>query len=245
MNLRWARAALIVVGAAVMSNAFWLALTANITLGTGLVALTGSAFVGWGIWLPRLSRHSVVTGLSVVVLAAVVGLSSFLAIYGSSDDADPHAEAVIVLGAAVHGDELSRTLQGRLDAALAYYRVNPSALIAVSGGQGFQENLPEAVAMQRYLVEHGVPSGQILVEDRATSTQENFAFSQALLDQRLSARYKVVVVTDDFHVYRATRLAVADGLRVTHVSHSTPWYFLAADYLREDVMVLRLWLTGS
>lgn len=238
-----ARVVLIAVGGWLSLNAAWLALTANLTVGTAATAVAGLGLLGWGIWFRRVptAAHVVV----VLVVLAVVGLSSFLAVRGSQNTADFTEDAVIVLGAAVHGSELSPTLQGRLDTALAYHQRNPKALIVVTGGQGIQEDLPEAVAMAAYLESKGVPAPQILLEDRATSTEENFQYSRALLDARLPPGYRVVFVTDEFHVYRAGRIAAAQGLDATFCARATPWYFWAPNFLREDLAVLKLWLTGA
>jgi uncharacterized SAM-binding protein YcdF (DUF218 family) len=233
--LRWV---LGLAGLAFLANAAWLALTRNLNLGMALVAAVGLALLAWGVWLERLSRMLWLTLTCGVAAAGVIVVSVFLAVYGSIDTATGDEDAVIVLGAAVHGSEPSNTLVGRLDAALAYHQRNPSALIVVSGGQGFQEDLPEGVAMRDYLVAHGVPDAEVLVEDRASSTVENFAFSKALLDARLAPGYRVVFVTDDFHVFRAGRIAAAAGLDATHVASSTSAYFWASNYLRETVAVV-------
>lgn len=233
---------LFVLGAALTANAAWLAVTANLTLGTAMVALLGLGSLACGIWFSRLTRHRVIGAVALLVVVAIIGLSSFLANYGTNDTALYDEEAVVVLGAAVHGSAPSNTLVGRLDAALAYHQRNPAALVVVSGGQGPQEDLPEAVTMRQYLVDHGVPEASIVVEDRSTSTEENFANSRALLDRLLPARYSVAFVTDEFHVYRAERIAASAGLTATHVSSRTPWYFWPANYLRESVAVLLNWL---
>jgi len=233
--LRWV---LGLAGLAFLANAAWLALTRNLNLGMALVAAVGLALLAWGVWLERLSRMLWLKLTCGVAAAGVIVVSVFLAVYGSIDTATGDEDAVIVLGAAVHGSEPSNTLVGRLDAALAYHQRNPSALIVVSGGQGFQEDLPEGVAMRDYLVAHGVPDAEVLVEDRASSTVENFAFSKALLDARLAPGYRVVFVTDDFHVFRAGRIAAAAGLDATHVASSTSAYFWASNYLRETVAVV-------
>ncbi|PKQ33026.1 MAG: hypothetical protein CVT62_03005 [Actinobacteria bacterium HGW-Actinobacteria-2] len=237
------RVLLLVLGALVSANAAWLAFTANLTIGTAMAAALGLVLLAWGVWFRRVPRVLAVAVL--VVLAALAGLAVFLVTFGNQPTARYDEDAVIVLGAAVHGSELSKTLTGRLDVALAYHARNPKALIVVSGGQGPQENLPEGVAMGRYLVAQGVPEALVVVEDRATSTEENFAFSQALLDQRLAPGYRVVVTSDEFHLYRASRLAAAAGLNATWIGRATPWYFWTANYLREDLMVLKLWVTGS
>ena len=237
-----ARALLLVAGAVFTANAAWLAVTANLSLGTAMVALLGLGLLACGLWYARLSRHRVIGAVAFLVVVAMIGLSSFLASYGSVDDAHYDEDAVIVLGAAVHGRELSHTLVGRLEVALDYHKRNPAALVVVAGGQGPQEEIPEAVAMRQYLLDHGVPDAAIVVEDRSTSTEENFTNARFLLDRRLPSGYTVAFVSDEFHIYRAERIAASAGLPTTHVSSRTPWYFWPANYLRESVAVVLNWL---
>lgn len=233
--VRWA---LGLSGLAFVTNAAWLAATRNLNLGMALVAAAGAVLIAWAVWWTRLSRLRWLQLLCAGLALGVIAVSVFLAAYGSHDTATGDEDAVIVLGAAVHGSEPSSTLIGRLDAARSYHDRNPRALIVVSGGQGFQEDLPEGVAMRDYLVAHGVPEASVLVEDRATDTVANFALSKALLDDRLAPGYRVVFVTDDFHVFRAARIAAAAGLDATHVASTTSWYFWASNYLRETVAVV-------
>lgn len=237
------RVLLALAGLALAVNAGWLAVTANLTLGTALVALAAAGLLLRSLRAPR-GRWRWLDAAAALVLVLAVGLAGFLALVGREDTARHDEDAVVVLGAAVHGREPSRTLAARLDTALACHRRNPDALLVVSGGQGPQEDLPEAEAMAAYLVARGVPSELVVREGRSTSTEENFAFSKALLDARLAPGYRIVFVTDEFHVYRAGRIAAAAGLAATHASSSTPWYFWPANYLREDVAVVAAWLTG-
>lgn len=237
------RVTLFAAALALGANATWLAVTANLTLGTALAGLFALGLGAWAVLLPRLRHPRLVSaGVGTLCVGVLTG-SLFLAWFGSHDNARGDEQAVIVLGAAVHGRELSHTLQARLDAALAYHDRNPAAVIVVSGGRGPQEDLPEALAMQEYLEGRGVRPTLILRDDRSTSTEENFALSLRLLDARLTPGYTVAFVTSDFHVYRAERIAQADGLTVRHVSAPTPWYFWPTDYLREIVMVVRMWVS--
>ncbi len=237
------RIPLVVTGAGLTANAFWLAATANLTVGTAMDAGLGLGLVAWGVWYPRVGHRRWLNVTAALVFAWVLAVSLFLAGVGVADTARYDERAVIVLGAAVHGDELSRTLAGRLDRAVEYHRRNPAALVVVTGGQGAQEDLPEGEAMRAYLVARGIPGASIVVEDRAASTEENFVFSKALLDVRLPPGYTATFVTDEFHVYRAARIAAAAGLDADHVSSRTPWYFWPSNYLREDLLVTLQWLT--
>jgi uncharacterized SAM-binding protein YcdF (DUF218 family) len=242
--VRVARVLMLVLGAGLTANAIWLAATANLTVGTAMDAGLGLGLIAWGIWFPRLRHLRWLNVMAALLLAWVLAVAAFLAWIGTQDDARFDEEAVIVLGAAVHGDQLSRTLEARLDRAVAYHQRNPQVLVVVTGGQGPQENLPEGVAMRAYLLTRGVPDASIVVEDKASSTEENFAFSKALLDARLPAGYRVTFVTDEFHTYRASRIAAASGLVADHVSSRTPWYFWPANYLREELLVMAMWAGG-
>ena len=149
---------------------------------------------------------------------------------------------MIVLGAAVHGTELSNTLAGRLVVAVDYHRRNPDAVIVVSGGQGPQEDIPEAVG------DAAVPA-RPRRSRRPDRCRGPIDLDRGELRLRRGTARRppgpglpVVFVTDEFHVYRAGRIAAAAGLDATHVSSRTPWYFWPANYLRETVAVVASWL---
>ncbi len=239
---RTPRVLLALAGLGLAANAAWLAAMANLTLGTAMVALAGSGLLARAGYAPR-GRWRLLDAAAALSLAMALGLAGFLAVVGTADTVGDDEDAIVVLGAAVHGREPSRTLASRLDVALAHHQRNPGALVVVSGGQGPQEEITEASAMAAYLLDRGVPAEVIVGEDRSTSTEENFSFSKALLDQRLAPGYRIMFVTDEFHVYRAGRIAAGAGLTTTHASSRTPWYFWAANYLREELAVVADWLT--
>lgn len=225
------RALLLLLGASLVANGIWLAFTANLNLGTFATIGLGAVIAAWAIRPPRSSWLNVLLASSTVIIGTLAGI---LLWSGSADNAEGAEDAVIVLGAAVHGTEPSITLADRLNTALTYHARNPAALIVVSGGQGPQEDLPESTAMSNYLIGHGVPAEQVIAEPSATSTEENFAYSKKLLDQRLPAGYRVVFVTNEFHVWRAGLIAQRTGLDATHVASRTPWYFWPTSLLREE-----------
>jgi uncharacterized SAM-binding protein YcdF (DUF218 family) len=91
--------------------------------------------------------------------------------------------------------------------------------------------------MAAYLGRLGVPGGDLLLEDRSTTTEENLRYSAALLTERGPAP-PAVVVTSDFHVYRVTGLARRLGLRVTVVAAATPARLRVPALLRELRLLL-------
>lgn len=139
--------------------------------------------------------------------------------------------AVVVLGCRVRGETPSPMLARRLDAALETLSENPDALCVVCGGKGSGENISEAEAMRRYLTERGIPDERILAEDRSTNTRENITFAAELLKERGIDR--VVIVTSEFHQYRADVYARRRGLIAGHHSCKTRMINVANYWVRE------------
>ena len=144
-------------------------------------------------------------------------------------------DALIVLGAAVHGDRVTWVLSNRLDTAYDYAVAHPNTTLVVSGGQGDGESVTEASAMAGYLVRRGIDQSRILQEDKATSTAENFAFSKAIIDEQLGPDASIGFVTTRFHVYRAGRVALKGGIPARGLGAPDVWYLAINNFLRECV----------
>lgn len=147
-----------------------------------------------------------------------------------------HAAYMMILGAGLWGERMSPSLQYRMDTGLSYLKKNPQTKVIVTGGQGVGEDLPEAVAMQRYLVENGIAPERILVEDKAQTTAENIRFSKPLMKSD-----HVVIVTNDFHVLRAKLLAERAGMTVETLAAPTPDSVKAKLFMREYAALLKSW----
>lgn len=217
-------------------------ITANINIGNIMLfafGLTLALFFN----VPKNKFTNMLKILAVSGFSIVFIMIGFIFVAGNTDRADYSENAVIVLGCSVIGDRISRPLAYRLDTAYEYYTHNPNAVFVVSGGQGPQENLPEAEAMYHYLTKKGIPRQNIIIENKATSTNENYKFSKALLDEHFRGQaYECVYVTNRFHSYRAGRLAEINGISAK--SYSAPIGPMAAapSYMREVLAVFQLWI---
>lgn len=152
-------------------------------------------------------------------------------------------DALVVLGAGLRPDGTpSEALAYRLDAALDYLEDNLGTVCVVSGGQGLGESRTEADAMYDYLLEQGLDAGRVTREDRSTSTAENVRNSAEMLDPGAS----VGIVTNDFHLYRALRIAEKNGLAGASglAAPSNPLY-LPQSALRECVALAKDLLVGN
>ncbi|MCP8592514.1 YdcF family protein, partial [Acinetobacter baumannii] len=141
-----------------------------------------------------------------------------------------------MLGAGIFTEFVTPMLAARLDRALDIYQQQASATkIIVSGGQGPDEPISEALAMQRYLIAHGVDKTDILMESHSINTYTNFLYSKQIINNLYHEAVKIVCVTSQFHVLRALRLAQKLGLSIDGVGSHTPYHFflhvLIKDYL--------------
>lgn len=119
-------------------------------------------------------------------------------------------DAIVVLGAAQYDGRPSPQLRARLDHALSLWERDAARLVVVTGGKQAGDRFTEAETGRRYLVERGVPIGRIVVEPRGTSTYESLRSVSSELATR--GLRDVVVVSDPYHVFRATLIARELGL---------------------------------
>lgn len=138
--------------------------------------------------------------IGVMVFATVEGM--ILDRFGSVPA--PGADYCIILGAQWKEHGPSYVLQKRLDAAVGYLEQNEGTKVIVSGGQGSNEPITEAEGMKQYLIAKGIEENRIICEEKSTNTYENLANSSAYLDIKSD---RVVLVTNNFHVFRACGIA--------------------------------------
>lgn len=228
----------IVAGAIIFLNGLIVSFISNANLGIFLAIALGALIILTALFFGKIKAWIRIA--FIVIISAAVILSSFLLIYGKTDTASFEEDAVIVLGAAVHGKTPSLTLRHRLDKAVDYHKENPDALIIVSGGQGNGEEITEAAAMKSYLTEKGVNPDIIIEEAKATSTYENFTLSKTILDTRLGDDYSACFITNEYHILRASLCAKQAGFSSIAHSHSnTTLSYLLPGVLRECLAVVK------
>lgn len=204
-------------------------------------------FVAIGLIIYNLIKDHIkkITPLyEIIKYSSLVFISTFILVEGllvfyPKQNINSNCDYMIILGASVKGTTPSLTLQGRLDAALDYIENNnnKNLHIVVSGGQGSDENISEATAMKNYLIKHGVSENKIIVEDKSTSTFENFIYSKKKIEQHSSTKISdlnIKVVTTDFHAFRSLLISKKVGYKniTFYCSKSLP-QFMPTYYTRE------------
>src|SRR5256885_16446595 len=153
-----------------------------------------------------------------------------------------------VLGAGLHeGGGVPPLLASRLERARRVYqtlagRRKTSPVLIVSGGQGSDERVSEAEAMARYLIGRGVPEDHVVREDQSRTTEENLTFSQAIME-RSRPGYRCIIVTSNYHVFRAAIVARRLGVNGQVTGARTPGYYWPTAMLREFAAVFLTYKT--
>lgn len=241
----------ILIAAASLAMLVWVNLN-FVTAGTYIgSALFGAIFLAALLWTPvcgliKLIWRRTAGKVFLIIFGGIIAFCAVLCIVFSVNMAS-HTEkpldsprAVIVLGCQVKGETPSTMLAFRLRAAIEVLNEHPETVCVTSGGQGSGEDIPEAEAMRRFLIENGVPDDRIITEDKSTSTRENLRFSAAKLAER-GITDNVVIVTNDFHQYRAGVYARENGFRtVGHHSSKTPARNILNYWIREWAAIMAL-----
>ncbi|MOA10629.1 hypothetical protein D3C78_1305270 [compost metagenome] len=116
------------------------------------------------------------------------------------------ADAGILLGAAMWGDQPSPGLEERLQLSLKDYRDGKFQVFILTGGLDRPEyRYTEAEGMAIYLEAHGVPRDKILLENKATSTYENLKFSKEIMEEH--GLKTALIMTHTYHGNRALEIS--------------------------------------
>ena len=159
-------------------------------------------------------KRPFLTILLVLLCLIVMAFSATGVIIMHSAAADAgEFQYLLVLGTVVEGTDPSSMLSDRIQAAYSYLTAHPDVICIVSGGKGDEVNLSEAQCMFNELTAMGIDPTRILMEDRATSTVENFRFSLALIEEETGVRPETLgVLSSEFHLYRARMFARQEGV---------------------------------
>lgn len=73
--------------------------------------------------------------------------------------------------------------------------------------------------MQQALIAQGIEEARIMMEDKSTTTHENIVFSKELIPDTAASG---LIVSNDFHIYRAVEIAKKEGLDMKGLPAKTP-----------------------
>ena len=129
------------------------------------------------------------------------------------------ADAVLVLGAQVKPDgSPSKMLKERLDTGIMVYKSGLTDRMIKSGDPG-REDYDEVNTMKNYAVSQGVPSEHIFMDHAGFSTYESMYRAKEIFQAE-----NLIIVTQEYHIYRALYDAKAMEIRAKGVVCDTAVY---------------------
>jgi len=133
--------------------------------------------------------------------------------YGRVDRVQ-RADVIVVLGAGVQRDNSpGLAMRRRVSHAADLWREGYAPAIVCTGGKPGNRTRSEADACSELLIkEHGLPESAVLQEDQSRSTEENAMFTHVMM--RANGWNSAIVVSDNYHLFRARRLFSNEGLTV-------------------------------
>ena len=122
-------------------------------------------------------------------------------------------DCIIILGCQVKDDgSLSHMLRDRLMRGLEVYEAGAAPKFLMSGDHG-REEYDEVGAMKNYAIENGVPSENVFMDHAGFSTYETVYRAKEIFQAD-----KVIIVTQEYHLYRALYIAEQLGVEAYGVS---------------------------
>lgn len=133
-------------------------------------------------------------------------LFTAISIYSySKTDQTQKADAAIVLGTAVWGDEPSPVFRERIRHGIWLYQNNYVDYLIFTGGKGEGQKYSEAEVAKKYAMGNGIPEEKIFMENQSRITDENLLFSKPILGKENFNQ--VLLVSDPLHMKRAMKMA--------------------------------------
>ena len=146
---------------------------------------------------------------------------------------------IIILGCKVGKDGLPPLLKGRVDKAIEFAKkekeeTGKDIVFVPSGGKGKDEPISEADAMKKYLLDQGINSKNILVENKSTNTYENIKNSYNLIKEK-TKNPNIAFATTNYHVLRAGIIATSQKIFMEGIGSRTKAYYWINAFIREFV----------
>ena len=174
--------------------------------------------------------------LKIICILLCLGLLGGLALLGingivkgttkkqilSSEEAAKlkEVDCILVLGCGVKADgNPSDMLRDRLLRAMEVYELGGSAKLLMSGDHG-RENYDEVAVMKSFAVEAGVPSEDVFMDHAGFSTYESMYRAKEIFQAK-----KVIIITQEYHLYRAIYIAQQLGMEAYGVSADYRAYY--------------------
>ena len=164
--------------------------------------------------------------LTFILINSYVKSSTEDSIISKNDALNINPDCIIVLGAGVRSDgSPSPMLQDRLNTGIELYENGVSDRILMSGDHT-KKGYDEVNIMKDYAINKGIPSENVFMDHAGISTYDSIYRAKEIFWAE-----KIIIVTQEYHLYRALYIAEKLGVEAYGVSADVRAY--AGQELRE------------
>lgn len=129
-------------------------------------------------------------------------------------------DCILVLGCKVHSDgDPSDMLEDRLQRGVELFDLGAAPKLLMSGDHG-QTDYDEVDAMKQFAVNHGISSEDVFMDHAGFSTYESIYRAKEIFQAD-----KIIIVTQEYHLYRAIYIANQLGIEAYGVSSDYRSYY--------------------
>lgn len=160
--------------------------------------------------------------LGVAGLGILLGINAYVKhtvkdrIVESDSVPEGEADCILVLGCQVkESGEPSHMLRDRLQRGVELYELGAADKLLMSGDHG-RTDYNEVETMKQYAMDDGIPSEDVFMDHAGFSTYESIYRAKEVFGVE-----KMVIVTQEYHLYRALYIAEQLGIKA---------YGVASDY---------------
>ncbi len=160
----------------------------------------------------------ILVSVAVIYFAVTAGLYMPFVIRKAKKKYRDDCEYLMILGGDIIGaDTPSPQLLERMKEAAVYLKENPRCMIVPCGGcfrPGQKKS--EAQIIADYLISQGIDKCRIILEDKSTTTFENFLFAVEIIKKHSGKDIddvKIAFLSSTYHIHRSSVIARACGIK--------------------------------
>ena len=164
---------------------------------------------------------------TLTVINSIVKLSTGKQIISSEEAVKlEDVDCILVLGCFVKDDgRPSDMLHDRLRRGVELYDLGAAPKLLMSGDHG-REEYDEVAAMKQFAIDAGIPSEDVFMDHAGFSTYESIYRAKEIFQAD-----KILIVTQEYHLYRA--LYIADQLGVEAYGVSSDYHTYVGQFMRD------------
>jgi len=160
-----------------------------------------------------------------IIIALVLGINFYVVASSKSSIVSEkqameleNIDCILILGAQALKDRPSHMLEDRLTKGISLYHNGVAPKIIMSGDHG-REEYDEVNIMKDYAIKNNVKSEDIFMDHAGFSTYESIYRAKEIFKAK-----KIVIVTQEYHLYRAVYVAKQLGLEAYGIATDPKLY---------------------